>query len=110
MADFHEQTFEHKEIVVDGNAYLGCTFIDCVISYSGGGTGRFSANRFTRCEWRFKGPAWTTLKYLRWLYNGGGDFPHDVATRLIEFIQKPLADPTKGEDDYRPQIRSSDWE
>jgi len=68
MHQFDDKIFEDKEITVDGNEYVDCKFIDCVLSYAGGKWGML-ANDFLECTLQFDGAASRTLGFLSMLHN-----------------------------------------
>ena len=57
------QTITGRRVVVDGNQYVGCLFVDCQLVYRGGEC-RFQS-KTRRCSWFFEGPARNTIRILR---------------------------------------------
>lgn len=57
------QTITGRRVVVDGNQYVNCLFIDCELVYRGGECKFQSTTR--RCSWFFEGPARNTIRILR---------------------------------------------
>lgn len=57
------KTITSKRILLDGNQYVNCLFIDCELVYRGG-TCNFHSNT-RRCTWLFEGPAMNTIGILR---------------------------------------------
>lgn len=57
------QTITGRRVVVDGNQYINCLFIDCELVYRGGECKFQSATR--SCSWFFEGPARNTIRILR---------------------------------------------
>ena len=57
------QTITGRRVVVDGNQYVNCLFIECQLIYRGGACKFQSTVR--RCSWFFEGPAQNTIRILR---------------------------------------------
>lgn len=57
------QTITGRRVVVDGNQYVNCLFIDCELVYRGGECKFQSTTR--RCSWFFEGPARNTIRILQ---------------------------------------------
>lgn len=57
------QTITGRRVVVDGNQYIDCLFIECELVYRGGECNFQSATR--SCSWFFEGPARNTIRILR---------------------------------------------
>lgn len=71
MATIKNQRFAGKEVIVDGNQYIGCAFVQCTLIYRGG-----SLPVFERCEFRSSGlqlqeSSSDTIAYLNRLYAAG---------------------------------------
>ena len=73
MTRYENQTFNKKTLVVDGNRYISCTFVDCGLVFRGGDLPSFNRCTFTRTQIQLEGAARTTLNYLTVL-NGQGLF------------------------------------
>jgi hypothetical protein len=67
------KTFDDKRIPLNGGAFIGCTFNNCVLEYSGVpdkvilGENRLLGNT----HFQFVGPALTTLQFLHTMYHHG---------------------------------------
>jgi len=57
------QTITGRRVIVDGNQYVNCLFVDCQLVYRGGEC-RFQS-KTRRCSWFFEGPARNTIGILR---------------------------------------------
>jgi len=57
------ETFEDRQVYVDGNEFDGCQFVRCELTY-GGGTYALTNNRFAECSWTFDGPAMRTAQCM----------------------------------------------
>jgi hypothetical protein len=92
--EFRDQTFTNQRIELDNNAYTGCTFDSCVFVYSGGPTGRFSANRFKgKCRLEFDGPALSTIHFMQWANDPENGGMKDAIDQWIKDIQQPWQGP-----------------
>jgi hypothetical protein len=63
MGVVRRKTITSKRVLLDGNEYLNCLFIDCELIYRGGAC-TFQSNT-RRCSWLFEGPAMNTIGILR---------------------------------------------
>lgn len=63
MSVLRGKTITSKRVLLDGNQYLNCLFIDCELVYRGGAC-TFQSNT-RRCSWFFEGPAMNTIGILR---------------------------------------------
>jgi hypothetical protein len=66
-----ECTFRNSGQQLDGFHFDQCTFVDCVLTYSGGQPPVLTGNQFIRCEWRLSGAAHNTIQFLIGLQQGG---------------------------------------
>ena len=71
--------FKSQTVLLDGNAYEGCTFDDCEMVYSATGPVGLSRNNIINCRWKLDGAAANTVAFLARLYQWG-------ATKEIEGI------------------------
>jgi len=67
------KTFRKKTVLLDGNEYISCRFLDCTIEYRGGGNIVLDSNSFQGCRWSFAGEAANTLAFMGSLYAQGGE-------------------------------------
>ena len=65
MTVMEGQTITGRRVVLDGNRYVDCLFIDCQLVYRGGACTFQSKCR--SCSWFFEGPARNTIGILRTL-------------------------------------------
>ncbi len=56
-------TMQGETISVDGKQFIDCTFIDCVIEYTGEPV-ILERTAMLSCRYRFSGPARMTLQFL----------------------------------------------
>ncbi len=63
MSVLRDKTITSQRVLLDGNEYLNCLFIDCELIYRGGAC-TFQSNT-RRCSWFFEGAAMNTIGILR---------------------------------------------
>ena len=67
----HHQHFKDREVELDGNEFVDCTFERCQLMYYGGATPRFDGCSFDHAVFMFERAAGNTLHVLRDLYHAG---------------------------------------
>lgn len=85
---YSDRVFQGDRIVLDGNAYKRCKFLECQLVFSGEAGVDFDDCLFRKCNWVFKGAA-TTLSFLGALDRGtraGSDY--DLFGALINAIRQ----------------------
>jgi hypothetical protein len=84
-------TFKHTDILIDGQQYIECTFINCTLNFGGTLKGLLLKDcEFTDCVWGFVGPAEDTIKYLALLYSGlgtGSEQPREIVEDIFKSIR-----------------------
>lgn len=68
-----DQEFVNLNMSLDGGTFVGCTFQNCNLVYSGLLPATFDNCQFAGCVWDFGGPAANTLAFMRMLHQAGGD-------------------------------------
>ena len=68
---FHNSTFAHAIVALDGNDYDHCNFEHCILVYRGGIPPRFAHCSFLQSPFRFEDAAGNTLSFMASLYHGG---------------------------------------
>jgi hypothetical protein len=63
--------FESQRVLIGGEQYESCTFIDCELVFDGR-PAHLVDNRFESCRWSFEGPAGLTLGFLTTLCHRAG--------------------------------------
>ncbi|MDQ3692097.1 MAG: hypothetical protein M3464_00515 [Chloroflexota bacterium] len=86
------QTFDNQTIEVDGQAYEKCQFIECRIIFRGIEGVSFDECTFTRCDWRFSGPARNTLSYLSAIYRGLDDPGQEMVEGIFDGVRFGLVE------------------
>jgi hypothetical protein len=66
-----KEWFENQKIVVDGQEYEGCTFVECELIYCGGEPPSLSNDEFVRCTWHLADAALRTLGFFAVLNMSG---------------------------------------
>lgn len=73
-----DQEFVNLNLSLDGGTYVGCTFKNCNLIYSGLLPATFDNCQFAGCIWDFGGPAANTLAFMRMLHQAGGDVKDQI--------------------------------
>lgn len=66
-----EMSFTQENVALDGMSFSDCEFRKCRLIYSGGEPPTFDACKFDHCDWRFEGPAASTLEHLKVVWGAG---------------------------------------
>jgi hypothetical protein len=66
-----DQTFTAMTICLDGGTYTNCRFERCTIIVSGVLPISLESPNFIDCQWRFVGPASTTLAFMSAMHRAG---------------------------------------
>ncbi len=69
--EYHNQSFQDTDIVLDGNDYYDCQFANCNLIYRGGEPPDIRDCSFSGCRVTFEGSAGNTVTFLTKLYHGG---------------------------------------
>ena len=83
--NYNDRIFTNERVVMDGNRFVGCTFIDCILSFNAEKQFSIAHSRFTRCRIEYGGNAVRALHLFQDLYHGA--FPQ-VLEDLTERIQR----------------------
>ncbi|MFP4036287.1 MAG: hypothetical protein ACLFUE_02070 [Desulfobacteraceae bacterium] len=86
--EYRQETFEGQKILLDGNDYAECAFVDCDLRYGGSAPVSFDNCRFDNCGWSFVDAASNTLYFMASLYHGLGQGGRDLIEQLFESIRK----------------------
>jgi hypothetical protein len=87
MATFRNSVFKGQTVDLDGNTYVECVFTNCVIRFSGGGPVSLVGCTFSECKFALDGAAAHTLRYLRAIYHGLGEWGKESVEKLFEEIR-----------------------
>jgi hypothetical protein len=68
---FHDKKFTDQALELDGNEFIGCTFVRCQLIYAGGPLPRFDSCSFDASPFNFHKGAGNALHFLRDLYHAG---------------------------------------
>jgi hypothetical protein len=71
--EYHDKTFENKELLLDGNTYTGCTFRSCRLVITAAKPFHVRACNAFDCEYGFKDAAYRAFHTLQLLYQNGMD-------------------------------------
>jgi hypothetical protein len=98
---FEGQEFRGRELVLDGNVYVRCTIVGCLLRYSGTTEINLSECRMGSNEFSYDGQAANTVRALQALArSGGGGLDHVMRLfltdapvdwhRLAEIVHLPV--------------------
>ena len=71
MSTFRNERFTNLDVVVDGNSYERCVFVNCTLIYQGGLLPGFVRCKFQKTQVRLEGAALKTTQYLAKLQSAG---------------------------------------
>ena len=86
------QTFRNEDVVIDGEVFLDCEFIDCRLIYRATEPVGFSQCGFVRCEWVFGGAAKNTLEFLGQFATGLGEGGQAMMRSIFEDLMSGAVD------------------
>lgn len=66
-----DQVFEQRDVLLDGNEFIRCTFNRCRIVFRGTGSVVLGEPTFNDCGWYFNDAAGNTVAFLAMLYSWG---------------------------------------
>jgi hypothetical protein len=85
--EYRNRTFKNEDVLLDGNALLGCSIIECRLIVRAEAPWVLKGNLIMDVEWVFEGPALLTLQILRTLYHASDT--RKVVEDLLESIRRP---------------------
>lgn len=71
VRETREQTFSDQRIELDGRLFVRCTFVRCILVYSGGDGGGISGCTINNCVWKLEGAAANTVGFMAAMYHSG---------------------------------------
>lgn len=92
MANYSNQTFKNQAVILDGNRYTLCKFINATLIYQGGELPQFDRCTFQGVTIELRGAAYQTIKYMNGLYRGGVKAPVD---EMLEGVRAGLFPPNR---------------
>lgn len=107
MATFQNETFSNEKIVVDGNRYVTCTFVDCALIYNGGELPVFDRCDLQGMSLQLGGAALSTMRYLSALHQAGFTKPVDAVLNRVETTATKSVRQQKRF--YDPQYTGTNW-
>jgi hypothetical protein len=83
---YENEVFENREVVLDGNEFVNCTFRRAVLVLEGTGSISFNGGSLdaATCRWEARGAAETTINVLRGLFEQGGYFRDMVINTIAD--------------------------
>lgn len=88
MARHHDRTFEDREVILDGDTFVGCSFHRCILVFQGTAPVEFGPCYLgDDVQWRLDGAALLTAQFLRMLYLTGDEGLKQTVDGLIEQLR-----------------------
>lgn len=82
---FEGQEFRNRTLTLDGNEFIGCTIVGCVLRYRGTTEINLSGCHMGSNEFSYDGPAANTVRALQALArSGGGGLDHVMRLFLTD--------------------------
>jgi hypothetical protein len=85
---YEGKAFAGGEEHIDGNEYIGCTFDDVSLVYSGGELPAFEDVKFLQFRFLFRGPALRTLSFIKAMGDQGNTFEQLFAQIFPDYERK----------------------
>jgi hypothetical protein len=69
-----DETFTEQTVVLDGQSFTECTFVQCVLVFRGEAPFALRGNLVdVTCRWQFEGAAALTAEAMKSIYHGFGE-------------------------------------
>lgn len=86
--EYRERTFEHQDVLLDGNTFISCRFRDCRVIFKATAPVTLGANYFgENVQWLFDGAASATLQFLSALRNSSGKGGPEFVEKVFEQVR-----------------------
>jgi hypothetical protein len=86
--EYKSTQFKNDEVRLDGNAFVGCSFNNCVLVYGGGPLPVMINNSLKDVRWDFREAASNTIQFMTAIYHGMGEGGRQLVEQTIENIRK----------------------
>jgi hypothetical protein len=84
---YDSKRFENQEVVVDGNAFYGCTFKNVVLVYRGESNAvTLNGCTFDGGHWKFAGAAAETVHFLKIMHDNMGQLGESMIKETLSYI------------------------
>jgi hypothetical protein len=87
MIKNYKNTYENRTVLLDGQTFEECTFINCTLQFGGTDEVALVSNKIINCKWALSGNAATTIGFLKALYQGGGGFGQQLVESIFSEIR-----------------------
>ena len=71
VQEIEGQTYSDQKVNLDGKLFARCTFVRCILVYSGGDGGGINGCTINNCVWKFEGAAANTIGFMAAMYHSG---------------------------------------
>jgi hypothetical protein len=91
VEEFSHESFTDQRVELDSKLFVQCTFIRCILVYSGGAGGGLTQCTINNCVWKFEGAASNTIGFMADMYHSGKDGKEliEIAIEKIRSGQPP---------------------
>lgn len=108
MTLIQNQTYTNETLRVDGNRYVGCTFVRCGLVYQGGELPVFERCTFSGVSLQLAGESLSTLRYLSGMHQGGMKASVEALLGRIE-AGTPKKQVESDRLPYDPEYTGTNW-
>lgn len=81
-----DETITKTSLIVDGERFVRCTFVDCQLIYEARIAADFDDCTFHDCTWTFGGAAEHTITYLATLANKAGPYGRELVEGVFKSV------------------------
>ncbi len=82
----HGETITKTSLIVDGQRFVRCTFVDCQLIYEATIAADFDDCTFHDCTWTFDGAAERTITYLATLATKTGPYGRKLVDGVFKSV------------------------
>lgn len=90
---YQKQIINDQQVLLDGNEFRECKFVNCHILYAGIMPPVLINNEFDTCTFGFTGPAQNLINFMSAMYQGNPGF-QKLAENMFDAIRKGSVQPT----------------
>ena len=87
---YADSEFRNQRLNIDGEEFLRCKFIDCVLVYSGGDVPKLDGCHLESTGFTFEGAAVNSIMTMTFMYHGGfKEFIEELFKEVRNFTPPP---------------------
>jgi hypothetical protein len=88
--EHRDTTFRRGEVVLDGDTFIGCSFLECRLVFYSSKPCYLAGCTFDQVAWRVYGSAAETFNFLARLYHSGGEEGRRLVEDTFDSIRRGL--------------------